>query len=91
MPFWAVIACQAAMRPGALFGGWRIVHTTGSKITRPMQMRGFRAETGGAITLFAATWLGVPASTTRTVTGAAVGAARRRCVGASRATSWQLG
>ena len=64
---------------GTLMGGWRIVKTMGSKITRLTPMQGFCAETGGAITLFAATWLGVPVSTTHTITGAiiGVGAARR--------------
>jgi PiT family inorganic phosphate transporter len=79
VPFWVVIACQAAMGLGTLMGGWRIVKTMGSKITRLTPMQGFCAETGGAITLFAATWLGVPVSTTHTITGAiiGVGAARR--------------
>lgn len=79
VPFWVVISCQAAMGLGTLFGGWRIVHTMGSKITRLTPMQGFCAETGGAITLFLATGLGVPVSTTHTITGAivGVGAARR--------------
>lgn len=79
IPFWVVITCQAAMALGTLCGGWRIVHTMGSKITRLNPMQGFCAETGGAITLFAATWLGIPVSTTHTITGAiiGVGAARR--------------
>ncbi len=79
VPFWVVISCQAAMGLGTLFGGWRIVHTMGSKITRLTPMQGFCAETGGAITLFGATWLGIPVSTTHTITGAiiGVGAARR--------------
>jgi PiT family inorganic phosphate transporter len=79
VPFWVVLACQAAMGFGTLFGGWRIVHTMGSKITRLTPMQGFCAETGGAITLFMATELGVPVSTTHTITGAivGVGAARR--------------
>lgn len=57
VPFWVVITCQAAIALGTLFGGWRIVHTMGSKITKLNPMQGFCAETGGAITLFAATWL----------------------------------
>ena len=79
VPLWVVLSCQAAMALGTLFGGWRIVHTMGSRITRLNPMQGFCAETGGAITLFAATWLGVPVSTTHTITGAivGVGAARR--------------
>lgn len=79
VPLWVVISCQSAMALGTLFGGWRIVHTMGSKITRLNPMQGFCAETGGALTLFAATWLGIPVSTTHTITGAiiGVGAARR--------------
>jgi len=79
IPLWVVLACQTAMALGTLSGGWRIVHTMGSKITRLSPMQGFCAETGGAITLFTATYLGVPVSTTHTITGAivAVGAARR--------------
>jgi PiT family inorganic phosphate transporter len=79
VPLWVVISCQAAMALGTLFGGWRIVHTMGSKITKLTPQQGFCAETGGAITLFMATYLGVPVSTTHTITGAivGVGAARR--------------
>lgn len=79
VPFWVVISCQLAMALGTLFGGWRIVRTMGSKITRLTPMQGFCAETGGALTLFGATWLGIPVSTTHTITGAiiGVGAARR--------------
>jgi PiT family inorganic phosphate transporter len=79
VPFWVVIACQSAMALGTLIGGWRIVRTMGSKITRLTPMQGFCAETGGAITLFGATWLGIPVSTTHTITGAiiGVGAAKR--------------
>ena len=79
VPLWVVLSCQAAMALGTLFGGWHIVHTMGSKITRLTPMRGFCAETGGAITLFLATFAGIPVSTTHTITGAivGVGAARR--------------
>src|SRR5829696_88542 len=79
VPFWVVITCQAAMGLGTLLGGWRIVHTMGSKITQLKPMHGFCAETGGALTLFLATGLGIPVSTTHTITGAiiGVGAARR--------------
>ena len=79
VPLWVVLSCQAAMGLGTLLGGWRIVHTMGSKITRLTPMQGFCAETGGAITLFMATYMGVPVSTTHTITGAivGVGAARR--------------
>jgi PiT family inorganic phosphate transporter len=84
VPFWVVIACQAAMGLGTLFGGWRIVHTMGSKITRLTPMQGFCAEAGGAITLFGATYLGVPVSTTHTITGAIVGVGAARKVSAVR-------
>jgi PiT family inorganic phosphate transporter len=79
VPFWVVIACQIAMALGTLIGGWRIVKTMGSKITRLTPMQGFCAEAGGSVTLFAATWLGIPVSTTHTITGSiiGVGAARR--------------
>ena len=69
---------------GTLFGGWRIVHTMGSKITRLTPMQGCCAETGGAITLFAATYLGIPVSTTHTITGAIVGVGAARKVSAVR-------
>ena len=73
LPFWVVIACQSAMGLGTMFGGWRIVKTMGQKITKLKPVGGACAETGGAITLFLATWLGVPVSTTHTITGAIVG------------------
>jgi inorganic phosphate transporter, PiT family len=84
VPFWVVIVCQAAMGIGTLLGGWRIVHTMGSKITRLTPVQGFCAETGGAITLFAATWLGVPVSTTHTITGSIIGVGAARRVSAVR-------
>jgi PiT family inorganic phosphate transporter len=79
VPAWVMISCYAAMGLGTLIGGWRIVHTMGSRITRLRPFQGFCAETGGAITLFAATELGIPVSTTHTITGCiiGVGAARR--------------
>ncbi|MDB5546366.1 MAG: pit, partial [Hyphomicrobiales bacterium] len=67
-----------------LFGGWRIIHTMGSKITRLNPMQGFCAETGGAITLFLATGLGIPVSTTHTITGAIVGVGAARRISAVR-------
>ncbi len=73
VPFWVVLACQAGMGLGTLAGGWRIVKTMGSQITRLTPVQGFCAETGGAITLFMATGLGIPVSTTHTITGAIVG------------------
>ncbi|MDP3660303.1 inorganic phosphate transporter [Phenylobacterium sp.] len=87
VPFWVVISCQAAMGLGTLMGGWRIVHTMGSRITRLSPQQGFCAETGGAITLFLATHLGVPVSTTHTITGAIVGVGAARRVSAVR---WSL-
>ena len=84
VPFWVVISCQAAMGLGTLVGGWRIVKTMGSKITRLTPMQGFCAETGGAITLFAATYLGIPVSTTHTITGSIIGVGAARRVSAVR-------
>jgi PiT family inorganic phosphate transporter len=84
VPFWVVLACQAAMALGTLFGGWRIVKTMGSKITRLTPMQGFCAETGGAITLFGATWLGIPVSTTHTITGSIIGVGAARKMSAVR-------
>jgi PiT family inorganic phosphate transporter len=84
VPFWVVLTCQAAMGLGTLFGGWRIVKTMGSKITRLTPVQGFCAETGGAITLFLATYFGIPVSTTHTITGAIVGVGAARKVSAVR-------
>jgi PiT family inorganic phosphate transporter len=84
VPFWVVMACQAAMALGTLFGGWRIVRTMGSRITHLTPMQGTCAETAGALTLFGATWLGVPVSTTHTITGAIVGVGAARRVSAVR-------
>src|SRR3954451_5815656 len=81
VPFWVVLSCQGAMALGTLCGGWRIVRTVGSRITHLTPMQGFCAETGGAMALFGATWLGVPVSTTHTVTGSIIG------VGSARRTS----
>jgi PiT family inorganic phosphate transporter len=84
VPFWVILSCQAAMGLGTLFGGWRIVHTLGSRITRLHPTQGFCAETGGAITLFLATHFGIPVSTTHTITGAIVGVGAARKVAAVR-------
>ncbi|QEE39381.1 MULTISPECIES: inorganic phosphate transporter [unclassified Methylobacterium] len=84
VPLWVVLSCQTAMALGTLLGGWRIVHTMGSKITRLSPMQGFCAETGGAVTLFAATAFGIPVSTTHTITGAIVGVGAARRVSAVR-------
>ena len=84
VPLWVELSCQAAMELGTLFGGWRIVYTMGSKITRLTPMQGFCAETGGALTLFLATALGVPVSATHTIKGAIVGVGAARRVSAVR-------
>jgi len=84
VPFWVVIACQSAMGLGTLVGGWRIVRTMGSRITRLTPMQGFCAEIGGAATLFVATAFGVPVSTTHTITGAIVGVGAARRISAVR-------
>jgi PiT family inorganic phosphate transporter len=84
VPFWVVLACQAAMAIGTLLGGWRIVRTMGSKITRLTPVQGFCAETGGSIMLFAATELGIPVSTTHTITGCIIGVGAAKKVSAVR-------
>jgi PiT family inorganic phosphate transporter len=81
VPFWVVLICQATIGLGTLVGGWRIVRTVGSKITRMTPVQGCCASAAGAIMLFAATFLGIPVSTTHTVTGSVVG------VGAARKAS----
>ncbi|QND16864.1 inorganic phosphate transporter (plasmid) [Rhizobium leguminosarum bv. trifolii] len=68
VPLLVVLSCQSAIALGTLFGGWRMVHAMGSKITRLNPMQAFGAETGGALTLVGATWLGIPVSTTHTIT-----------------------
>lgn len=72
-PTWAIVSCYLAIGLGTMFGGWRIVKTMGQKITKLKPVGGFCAETGGALTLFIATAIGVPVSTTHTITGAIVG------------------
>jgi len=84
IPFWIVLLCHAAMGLGTLVGGWRIIKTVGSKITRLTPVQGTCASTGGAIMLFAATYLGIPVSTTHTITGAIVGVGAARRVSAVR-------
>jgi PiT family inorganic phosphate transporter len=79
-----VLACQAAIAIGTLAGGWRIVKTMGSKITRLTPVQGACAETGGSIMLFAATELGIPVSTTHTITGSIIGVGAARKVSAVR-------
>jgi PiT family inorganic phosphate transporter len=84
VPFWVVLACQFAMGFGTLFGGWRIVRTMGMGITRIRPTGAFSAQTAGAATLFLATYLGIPVSTTHTITGAIVGVGVSRRVSAVR-------
>lgn len=84
VPFWVVIACQLAMGLGTLFGGWRIVRTMGMGITKIRPTGGFAAQTSGAIALFLATSLGIPVSTTHTITGAIVGVGLSRRMTAVR-------
>ncbi len=84
IPVWVILSAHAAIALGTLSGGWRIIHTMGSKITRLQPVGGFAAETAGAITLFLATSLGVPVSTTHTITGAIVGVGATRRLSAVR-------
>jgi PiT family inorganic phosphate transporter len=84
VPFWVVVSCQVAMALGTLFGGWRIVRTMGMGITRIRPSGGFCAQTSGAIALFVATSLGIPVSTTHTITGAIIGVGLSRRVSAVR-------
>ena len=81
LPAWVVVSCFLAIGAGTMFGGWRIVKTMGQRITKLKPVGGFAAETGGAITLFVATFAGIPVSTTHTITGAIIG------VGAAQRTS----
>jgi PiT family inorganic phosphate transporter len=81
---WVVLAAHAAIALGTLSGGWRIIHTMGQKITRLQPVGGFAAETAGAVSLFTATSLGVPVSTTHTITGAIIGVGATRRLSAVR-------
>lgn len=83
-PTWTIVTCYTAIAAGTMFGGWRIVKTMGQKITKLKPVGGFCAETGGALTLFLATALGVPVSTTHTITGAIVGVGSTRRASAVR-------
>ena len=87
VPLWVIVSCYIAIALGTFFGGWRIVKTMGQKITKLRPVGGFAAETGGAITLFMASALGIPVSTTHTITGAivGVGSAQR-----ARAVRWGM-
>jgi PiT family inorganic phosphate transporter len=84
IPLWVVLAAHAAIALGTLSGGWRIVHTMGSRVTKLQPVGGFAAETSGAATLFLATGLGIPVSTTHTITGAIIGVGATRRLSAVR-------
>lgn len=84
VPLWVVLSCHAAMGLGTLTGGWRIVKTMGQKITKLQPVGGFCAETAGAVMLFAATFLGIPVSTTHTITGSIIGVGATRRLSAVR-------
>ena len=84
IPFWVILSAHAAIALGTLSGGWRIVHTMGSKITKLQPFGGFAAESAGALTLFMASSLGIPVSTTHTITGAIVGVGAIRRMSAVR-------
>jgi PiT family inorganic phosphate transporter len=86
VPLWVVLSCQAAMALGTLFGGWRIVRTMGSRITHLTPTQGVCAETAGALTLFGVTAMGIPVSTTHTITGAIIGVGVARRASAVRWT-----
>jgi PiT family inorganic phosphate transporter len=84
VPAWVIVSCYAAIAAGTMIGGWRIVKTMGQRITKLKPVDGFCAETGGAITLFVASFFGIPVSTTHTITGAIVGVGSTRRVSAVR-------
>jgi PiT family inorganic phosphate transporter len=84
IPFWVILAAHAAIGLGTLAGGWRIIHTMGSKITKLQPVSGFAAETGAAIAIFTATYFGIPVSTTHAITGAIVGVGATRRLSAVR-------
>ena len=84
IPFWVILSAHAAIGLGTLAGGWRIIHTMGSKITKLQPVGGFAAETGAAIAVFTATYLGVGVSTTHAITGAIVGVGSTRRLSAVR-------
>jgi len=84
VPIWVIVSCYVTIALGTMFGGWRIVKTMGQRITKLKPVHGFCAETGGAITLFTASALGIPVSTTHTITGAIVGVGSTRKVSAVR-------
>jgi len=78
VPNWVALSCYAAMGLGTLSGGWRIIETMGTRITKLSQHQGFSASAGGSVILFGASWLGIPVSTTHTITGCVIGAGAAR-------------
>jgi PiT family inorganic phosphate transporter len=84
VPHWVAISCYVAIGLGTLSGGWRIIRTMGSRITKLSQHQGFSASAGGSVMLFAASWLGIPVSTTHTITGCIIGAGVARRASAVR-------
>jgi len=84
IPFWVILSCQAAMAVGTMMGGWRIVRTMGQRITHLTPFEGFSAETAGAITLFTTAAMGIPVSTTHTITGSIIGVGLTKRVSAVR-------
>ena len=97
VPNWVALSCYVAMGLGTLTGGWRIIETMGTRITKLSQHQGFSASAGASVMLFAASWLGIPVSTTHTVTGCVIGAGAARRASAVRwgiagdvATAWLI-
>jgi PiT family inorganic phosphate transporter len=84
VPGWVALSCYIAMGLGTLSGGWRIIETMGTRITKLSQHQGFSASAGGSIMLFAASYLGIPVSTTHTITGCVIGAGAARRASAVR-------
>ncbi len=84
VPYWVVVACYAAIGLGTAFGGWRIIRLMGQKITKLRPVGGFAAQTAGSVMLFFATHMGIPVSTTHTITGAIVGVGANRRLSAVR-------
>ena len=84
MPHWVALSCYVAIGLGTLTGGWRIIETMGTRITKLSQHQGFSASAGGSVMLFAASYLGIPVSTTHTITGCVIGAGAARRASAVR-------